>query len=91
MRYEDHGNFEIFQGIHQHFFGRKIQLIGRFVGKSGIDGTFCLGAIFSVNEVPDVTNEEIKKRIVDLGAGKAKTLPWTEVRKRNLAKLPLVH
>ena len=36
-------------------------------------------------------DEEIKKRIVDLGAGKAKTLPWTEVRKRNLAKLPRAH
>ncbi len=34
---------------------------------------------------------EIKKRIVDLGAGKAKTIPWTEVRERNLAKLPRAH
>jgi putative addiction module component (TIGR02574 family) len=36
-------------------------------------------------------DEEIKKRIVDLEAGKAKTLPWTEVRERNLAKLPRAH
>jgi putative addiction module component (TIGR02574 family) len=36
-------------------------------------------------------DEEIKKRIVDLGSGKAKTIPWTEVRQRNLAKLPRAH
>jgi putative addiction module component (TIGR02574 family) len=35
-------------------------------------------------------DEEIKKRIVDLDSGKAKTIPWTEVRNRNLAKLPRV-
>jgi len=34
---------------------------------------------------------EIKKRIADLDSGKAKTIPWTEVRQRNLAKLPRVH
>ena len=33
-------------------------------------------------------DEEIKKRIADLDSGKAKTIPWTEVRQRNLAKLP---
>jgi len=31
MRYEDHGAFKIFQGVHQHLLGRKIQVIGRFV------------------------------------------------------------
>ncbi len=31
---------------------------------------------------------EIAKRIADLDSGRAKTTPWTEVRKRNLAKLP---
>jgi len=31
---------------------------------------------------------EIEKRIADLDSGKAKTIPWEEVRKRNLAKLP---
>ena len=36
-------------------------------------------------------DEEIKKRIVELESGKAKTIPWTEVRKRNLAKLPRAH
>ncbi len=36
-------------------------------------------------------DEEIKKRIVDLDSGKAKTIPWTEVRQRNLAKLPRAH
>jgi putative addiction module component (TIGR02574 family) len=33
-------------------------------------------------------DEEIKKRIADLDSGKAKTIPWEEVRQRNLAKLP---
>ena len=36
-------------------------------------------------------DEEIRKRIVDLESGKAKTIPWTEVRERNLAKLPRAH
>jgi putative addiction module component (TIGR02574 family) len=36
-------------------------------------------------------DEEIKKRISDLDSGKAKTIPWTEVRRRNLAKLPRAH
>lgn len=36
-------------------------------------------------------DEEIKRRIADLDAGKAKTVPWTEVRQRNLAKLPRAH
>src|SRR5258708_31291338 len=31
MRYENHGAFKVFQGVHQHFLGRKIQVIGRFV------------------------------------------------------------
>lgn len=31
---------------------------------------------------------EIEKRIADLDSGKAKIIPWEEVRKRNLAKLP---
>jgi putative addiction module component (TIGR02574 family) len=34
---------------------------------------------------------EIAKRIADLDSGRAKTIPWTEVRKRNLAKLPDAH
>ena len=32
-------------------------------------------------------DEEVKRRIEDLDSGKAKTVPWTEVRERNLAKL----
>jgi putative addiction module component (TIGR02574 family) len=36
-------------------------------------------------------DEEIKKRIEDLDSGNAKTVPWTEVRNRNLAKLPRAH
>lgn len=35
--------------------------------------------------------EEIKKRIEELDSGKAKTIPWEEVRKRNLGKLPRAH
>ena len=34
---------------------------------------------------------EIAKRIADLDSGRATTIPWTEVRKRNLAKLPDAH
>jgi putative addiction module component (TIGR02574 family) len=34
---------------------------------------------------------EIGKRIADFDSGKAKTTPWEEVRKRNLAKLPGAH
>ena len=36
-------------------------------------------------------DEEIKKRIADLDSGKAKTIPWTDVRQRKLAKLPRAH
>jgi putative addiction module component (TIGR02574 family) len=31
---------------------------------------------------------EIGKRIAELDSGRAKTTPWREVRRRNLAKLP---
>ncbi len=31
---------------------------------------------------------EIGKRIAELDSGTAKTIPWSEVRRRNLAKLP---
>ena len=34
---------------------------------------------------------EIGNRIAELDSGKAKTTPWGEVRKRNLAKLPHAH
>ena len=36
-------------------------------------------------------DDEIKKRIAELDSGKAKTIPWAEVRNRNLAKLPRAH
>jgi putative addiction module component (TIGR02574 family) len=36
-------------------------------------------------------NAEIEKRVAELDSGRAKTVPWTEVRKRNLAKLPRNH
>jgi putative addiction module component (TIGR02574 family) len=32
-------------------------------------------------------DDEIKKRITELDSGQAKTIPWAEVRNRNLAKL----
>jgi putative addiction module component (TIGR02574 family) len=31
---------------------------------------------------------EIGKRVAELDSGEAKTTPWSEVRRRNLAKLP---
>ena len=31
-------------------------------------------------------NEEIARRIADLDSGKAKTVPWEEIRRRTLAK-----
>jgi putative addiction module component (TIGR02574 family) len=34
---------------------------------------------------------EIEKRLEELDSGKTKTIPWEEVRKRNLAKLPRAH
>jgi putative addiction module component (TIGR02574 family) len=36
-------------------------------------------------------DEEVRKRIEDLDSGKAKTIPWEQVRQRNLAKLPRAH
>jgi putative addiction module component (TIGR02574 family) len=36
-------------------------------------------------------DDEIKKRVADLDSGRAKTVPWAEVRQRNLAKLPRAH
>ena len=43
---------------------------------------------------PDVQaawEAEIEKRIADLDSGAAKTIPWEDVRRRNLAKLPRGH
>ncbi|MGP0098493.1 MAG: addiction module protein [Terriglobales bacterium] len=36
-------------------------------------------------------DDEIKKRVTDLDSGRAKTIPWSEARQRNLAKLPRAH
>jgi putative addiction module component (TIGR02574 family) len=36
-------------------------------------------------------DEEIKRRVADLDSGRTKTVPWTEVRERNLVKLPRAH
>ena len=36
-------------------------------------------------------DDEVKKRIAELDSGRAKTVPWAEVRQRNLAKLPRAH
>ena len=34
---------------------------------------------------------EVAKRIEELDSGSVKTIPWEEIRKRNLAKLPRAH
>ncbi len=39
-------------------------------------------------EVRAAWDEEIKKRVADLDSGAVKTIPWEEVRERNLKKLP---
>jgi putative addiction module component (TIGR02574 family) len=36
-------------------------------------------------------DEEVRRRIEELDSGKAKTIPWEEVRERNLKKLPRAH
>jgi hypothetical protein len=36
-------------------------------------------------------DDEIKKRVTELDSGGTKTISWTEVRQRNLAKLPRAH
>lgn len=38
--------------------------------------------------VHDAWEAEIGKRVADLDSGKAETISWAEVRRRNLAKLP---
>jgi putative addiction module component (TIGR02574 family) len=38
--------------------------------------------------VQAVWDAEIAKRIAELDSGRAKTISWAEVRRRNLAKLP---
>ena len=42
-----------------------------------------------VNEdVQAAWKTEIARRVAELDAGKVQTIPWSEVRRRNLAKLP---
>ena len=36
-------------------------------------------------------DEEVKRRIEELDWDRAKTIPWEEVRERNLRKLPRAH
>lgn len=43
------------------------------------------------HEVTAAWEAEIARRIEELDSGKVKTIPWEEVRKRNLAKLPRAH
>ena len=40
------------------------------------------------DDVEAAWETEIARRITELDSGAAKTVPWPEVRKRNLAKLP---
>jgi putative addiction module component (TIGR02574 family) len=42
-------------------------------------------------DVQAAWEEEIAKRIGELDSGQVKTVPWEEVRKRNLAKLRRAH
>jgi hypothetical protein len=63
---------------------------GRFVPLWDAVG-FCGGANAAVNKVDEgvlaAWDEEVKMRVAGLDSGKAKTIPWEEVRQRNLAKL----
>jgi putative addiction module component (TIGR02574 family) len=36
-------------------------------------------------------DEEVKRRIEELDSGKSETIPWNQVRERNLRKLPRAH
>jgi hypothetical protein len=36
-------------------------------------------------------DDEVEKRIIELDSGRAKSVPWADVRQRNLAKLPRAH
>lgn len=38
-------------------------------------------------DVQAAWEEEIERRVTELDSGRAKTVPWAEIRKRNLAKL----
>jgi hypothetical protein len=40
---------------------------------------------------PSRLGREIAKRLAELDSGKVKTIPYAEVRRRNLAKLPNGH
>jgi putative addiction module component (TIGR02574 family) len=42
-------------------------------------------------DVQHAWEAEIGKRVAELDSGKVKTVPWEEVRRRNLAKLPHAH
>jgi putative addiction module component (TIGR02574 family) len=42
-------------------------------------------------DVQAVWEAEISKRIAELDSGKAKSTPWEDVRRRNLAKLSRAH
>ena len=59
MRYEDHGAFKILQGVHQHFFGCKIQVIRRFVEHQEVrrvveHACYCQPRFFSAGECADL-------------------------------------
>ena len=59
MRYEDHGAFKTFQGVHQHLLGRQIQVIGRFVEHQEVrrvveHASYCQPRLFSAGECADL-------------------------------------
>jgi len=42
-------------------------------------------------ELQAAWHAEIEKRIAELDSGKARAIPWEEVRRRNLGKIPHAH
>src|SRR5580700_2023085 len=58
-RYEDHGAFKVFQGVYQHFLGRKIQVIRRFVEHQEVrqvieHACYCPPRCFAAGECADL-------------------------------------
>src|SRR6202049_99268 len=59
MRYEDHGAFKVFEGVHQHLLGCKIQVIRRFVEHQEVwrvveHACYCQPRLFSAGECADL-------------------------------------
>jgi putative addiction module component (TIGR02574 family) len=69
------------------------ELLKIALGLSAKDRATLAGSLIdSLDDVDEVSvqeawNEEISRRIDELDSGKAKTIPWDEVRRRIAAKL----